>query len=78
MEMLLSGSSGLSEAQLSRLAIGSLVELKNKNSIGIIIKNLDLDLYDGPYRYLVYHDYGTMFGTYLDDMRMIQILSGGC
>ena len=76
MEMLLSGSSGLSEKALSEIVIGSLVKLNNREDIGIIIKNLDLELFEGPYRYLVYHNHGTLFGTYLDDMRMLQILSG--
>ena len=63
MGVLLSGSTGLSEVELSKLVIGSLVELKYQERIGIIVKNLDLDIPGGPYRYLVHYDNGTKFGT---------------
>lgn len=76
MAQLLSGSIGKVSHLTSSCLIGSLVEFEHKNYYGIIVKKIDYDVKDKDSRYWVYYDQGTMFGTYMADLKMIQLLSG--
>tara|TARA_A100001515_G_C4587068_1_gene214868 strand:+ start:1628 stop:1783 length:156 start_codon:yes stop_codon:yes gene_type:complete len=47
-----------------------------REKYGIIIYKIDEELDDINCRYMVYYNHGARFGTFLDDLRMIQILTG--
>ena len=78
MAQLLSGSSGLSKSKdyNSGSYVGSLVQFMYKERYGIIIYKIDEELDDINCRYMVYYNHGARFGTFLDDLRMIQVLTG--
>ena len=56
--------------------IGALVKFRYREYIGIILDSIDIEYGPDLTRYRVYYDNGKMFGTYLEDLHIIQAFTG--
>ena len=74
MGLLSSGSIGTHQNYNS--LIGSLVFLPRKQNYGIILKAIDIGLNLEICRFTIYFSTGEKFGTFVDEIRMVQKLSG--
>lgn len=70
MEILSSGSIGPKKTDFN----GALVHIIGQDVIGIILRHVDEEEVYTETRYWVYYGNGKMFGTYLSDLKPIQLL----
>ena len=70
METLLSGSTGPKKTDFN----GALVYIIGHETMGLIVRHIDDDEIYTDSRYWVYYGNGNMFGTYLSDLKPIQLL----
>jgi|MDTA01.2.fsa_nt_gb hypothetical protein len=75
MELLSSGSIGIHPKNYDSI-IGSLVYLPFKQKYGLVLTAIDIGLSFDITRFTILFSNGEKFGTFVDEIRLIQKLSG--